>query len=314
MKLFSKIIIVIVLTSLVYVSFLIISDVNSISNEFSNFQLEYLPIILILITLGYFLLILRWNLLLKKSGINIPNTSSILIFMGGVSLSIIPGKAGELIKSELLKVKFNIPRSKSVSIIVVEQVYSGIGLVVTSLFGLYYFDLGLYITIGFSVIVISLFILLSSTKLFQKFSKIFQKIKFLNKFVENISESQQVVKNLITGKFILILLSLSTLFWIFISTSVYFILIGFGINIFELFTIWTMYTNSIMLGFISFLPIGIGVVEGSFAGFMAYRGIDISIALTLIIIVRLLVEWLPISAGFICLKLIYNKKSYNDKN
>jgi glycosyltransferase 2 family protein len=314
MKLFSKVIIVIVLTILVYVSFLIISDVNSISNEFSNFQIEYLPIILILITSGYFLLILRWNLLLKKSGINIPNTSSILIFMGGVSLSIIPGKAGELIKSELLKVKFNIPRSKSVSIIVVEQVYSGIGLVVTSLFGLYYFDLGLYITIGFSVIVISLFLLLSSTKLFQKFSKIFQKIKFLNKFVENISESQQVVKNLITGKFILILISLSTLFWIFISTSVYFILIGFGINIFELFTIWTMYTNSIMLGFISFLPIGIGVVEGSFAGFMAYRGIDISIALTLIIIVRLLVEWLPISAGFICLKLIYNKKSYNDKN
>lgn len=312
MKLFSKIIIVIVLTSLVYVSFLIISDVNSISNEFSNFQLEYLPIILILITLGYFLLILRWNLLLKKSGINIPNTSSILIFMGGVSLSIIPGKAGELIKSELLKVKFNIPRSKSVSIIVVEQVYSGIGLVVTSLFGLYYFDLGLYITIGFSVIVISLFLLLSSTKLFQKFSKIFQKIKFLNKFVENISESQQVVKNLITGKFILILLSLSTLFWIFISTSVYFILIGFGINIFELFTIWTMYTNSIMLGFISFLPIGIGVVEGSFAGFMAYRGIDISVALTLIIIIRLIVEWLPISAGFICLKLIYGKKSLSN--
>ena len=63
--------------------------------------------------------------------------------MGGVSLSIVPGKAGELIKSELLKIKFNIPRSKSVSIIIVEQVYSGIGLVVTSLFGLYYFDLGI---------------------------------------------------------------------------------------------------------------------------------------------------------------------------
>ena len=314
MKLLSKVILVVVLSMLVYVSFLIISDVNSISNEFSTFQLEYLPIILVLITSGFFSLILRWNLLLKKSGINIPNNSSILIFMGGVSLSIIPGKAGELIKSELLKIKFNIPRSKSVSIIIVEQVYSGIGLIITSLFGIYYFDLGLYITIGFSVIVISLFLLLSSTKLFQKFSKIFQKIKFLNKFVENISESQQVVKNLITGKFILVLISLSTLFWIFISTSVYFILIGFGINIFELFTIWTMYTNSIMLGFISFLPIGIGVVEGSFAGFMAYRGIDISIALTLIIIVRLLVEWLIISAGFICLKLIYNKKSYNDKN
>ena len=314
MKLLSKIIFVVVLSMLVYVSFLIISDVNSISDEFSNFKFEYLPIILVLISSGFFSLIFRWHLLLKKSGIIIPNSSSILIFMGGVSLSIIPGKAGELIKSELLKSKFNIPRSKSVSIIIVEQVYSGIGLIITSLFGIYYFDLGIYIIIGFSIIVGSSFLLLSSTKLFEKFSKIFQKIKFLNKFVENISESQYVAKNLITGKFVVTLVSLSTLFWIFISTAVYFILIGFDINIFELFTIWTMYTSSIMLGFVSFLPIGIGVVEGSFAGFMAYRGIDISIALTLIIIIRLLVEWLPISAGFICLKFIHNKKSISDKN
>ena len=305
MKLLSKIIFVVVLSMLVYVSFLIISDVNSISDEFSNFKFEYLPIILVLISSGFFSLIFRWHLLLKKSGIIIPNSSSILIFMGGVSLSIIPGNAGELIKSELLKSKFNIPRSKSVPIIIVEQVYSGIGLIITSLFGIYYFDLGIYIIIGFSIIVGSSFLL---------FSKIFQKIKFLNKFVENISESQYIAKNLITGKFVVTLVSLSTLFWIFISTAVYFILIGFDINIFELFTIWTMYTSSIMLGFVSFLPIGIGVVEGSFAGFMAYRGIDISIALTLIIIIRLLVEWLPISAGFICLKFIHNKKSISDKN
>ena len=70
-----------------------------------------------------------------------------------------------------------------------------------------------------------------------------------------------------------------------------------------------MYTSSIMLGFMSFLPVGIGVVEGSFAGFMAYRGIDISVALTLIIIIRIIIEWLPISAGFIFLKIIYGKKS-----
>ena len=61
--------------------------------------------------------------------------------MSGVSLSIVPGKAGELIKSELLKIKFDVPRTKSASIIVIEQIYNGIGLVITSLFGIYYFDL-----------------------------------------------------------------------------------------------------------------------------------------------------------------------------
>ena len=313
MKILSKVITIVIISILIYVSFLIVSDVNSISNEFTNFKFEYLPIIITLITLGYFSLILRWNLLLKKSKINIPTKSSILIFMGGVSLAIIPGKAGELIKSELLKVKFNVPRSKSVSIVIVEQLYNGIGLTITSIFGLYYFDLGLYVTIGFSILVISAILLLSSKKLLEKFSKILLRIKFLSQFVENISESQQVIHNLITGKFVIILITLSTLFWVLISSAVYFIIVAFGIEIFEIFGIWSMYTNSIMLGFVSFLPLGIGVVEGSFAGFMVYEGIDMSIALTLIIIIRLIVEWVPISAGFISLKFIYNKKSVDNQ-
>jgi glycosyltransferase 2 family protein len=311
MKLLSKIISIVVISILVYVSFLIISDITSISNESLIFQFEYLPIILIFITLAFFSLIYRWHLLLKKSEINIPNSNSILIFMAGVSLAIIPGKAGELIKSELLKTKFDVPRAKSVSIVVVEQVYSAIGLIIVSLFGMYYFDLGIYITISFSIIVISLFLFLSNEILFQKFSKIFLKIKFLNKFLGNISESQLVIKKLLSGKFVLSSILFSTLFWISICTAIYFIILAFGINTFEYFAIWTMYASSIMLGFISFLPLGIGVVEGSFAGFMAYEGIDISVALTLIIIIRLLVEWVPISAGFICLKISYGKKTIN---
>ena len=314
MKILSKAIVIVIITILIYVSFLVISDVNSIWDQFSNFKFEYLPIIITLIILGYVSLILRWNLLLKKSDIYIPTKSSILIFMGGVSLSIIPGKAGELIKSELLKIKFDVPRSKSISIVIVEQLYTGIGLTITSLFGLYYFNLGLYVTIGFSILLIFVVLFLSSKRLFEKFSKIFSKIKFLSQFVENITESQQIIKNLFTGKFVIKIITLSTLFWIFISSAVYFIIVGFGIEIFEIFGIWTMYTNSIMLGFVSFLPLGIGVVEGSFAGFMAYGGIDMSVALTLIIIIRLIVEWIPIGIGFISLKFAYNKKSNNNQN
>ena len=314
MKILSKAIAIIVVTILVYVSFLVISDVNSILDEFSNFKFEYLPIIITLIILAHVSLILRWSLLLKKSEIYIPTKSSILIFMGGISLSIIPGKAGELIKSELLKIKFDVPRSKSISIIIVEQLYNGIGLTIASLFGLYYFNLGLYVTIGFSILLIFVVLFLSSKRLFEKFSKIFFKIKFLSQFVENINQSQQIINNLITGTFVIKIITLSTLFWIFISSAVYFIIVAFGIEIFEIFAIWTMYANSIMLGFVSFLPLGIGVVEGSFAGFMAYGGIDMSVALTLIIIIRLIVEWIPIGIGFISLKFIYNKKSKNNQN
>ena len=186
MKLLTKIIFVIVVAIAIYASFLIISDINSIYNEFSNFQFEYLPIILILLISAFFTLIFRWHLLLKKSGINIPRNSSVMIFMSGVSLSMIPGRAGELIKSELLKIKFDVPRSKSVSIVIVEQIYTAIGLLITSFFGLYYFDLSIYIIIVFSIILTLVFLFLSSEKFYQKCIKFIIKIKFLNRFVENI--------------------------------------------------------------------------------------------------------------------------------
>ena len=57
--------------------------------------------------------------------------------MAGFSLSIIPGKVGELIKSELLKIKYEIPRKNSVPIIFAEQLYSAIGLIIISCFGIY---------------------------------------------------------------------------------------------------------------------------------------------------------------------------------
>ena len=79
---------------------------------------------------------------------------------------------------------------------------------------------------------------------------------------------------------------------------------SFDINLFDFVTLLTVYTSSIMLGVISFLPLGIGVVEGSLAGFMSYQGLEISSALTLVVIIRLIVQWLPITAGFISLKII----------
>ena len=56
--------------------------------------------------------------------------------MAGYALSIIPGKVGELIKSQILKTKFNVPRTKTASIIVIEQIYNLIGLVTVSCIGL----------------------------------------------------------------------------------------------------------------------------------------------------------------------------------
>ena len=225
--------------------------------------------------------------------------------MAGFSLSIIPGKIGELIKSELLKIKYEIPRKNSVPIIFAEQLYSAIGLIIISCFGIYYFDLSVYVVILFAIIIVAIFTLLLSKKLFIKSSKIFCKIKFLNNFLKDMSESYVVIRQLFSYKVLIPSLTLSILFWVFQGISVYLILLSFGINLFDFVTLLTVYTSSIMLGVISFLPLGIGVVEGSLVGFMSYQGLEISSALTLVVIIRLIVQWLPITVGFISLRIIH---------
>ena len=105
MKIINKIIVIIIAVVGLYATFLIASDIGTIYDKISSFKIEFLLVIIPLVTTGWFVLFARWHLLLKNSKIFIPKKDSLLIFFSGFALTIIPGKVGELIKSQLLKTK-----------------------------------------------------------------------------------------------------------------------------------------------------------------------------------------------------------------
>ena len=72
MKIINKIIIVIIAVVGLYATFLIASDINTISDKISSFKIEFLPVIILLVTSGWFVLFARWHLLLINSKIYIP--------------------------------------------------------------------------------------------------------------------------------------------------------------------------------------------------------------------------------------------------
>ena len=106
------------------------------------------------------------------------------------------------------------------------------------------------------------------------------------------------------GKLLIFSTFLSAAFWIIESVVVYFVLLAFDVDILEFTTIIATYTSSIILGVASFLPMGIGVTEGSLAGFFALKGVDISLALTIVIFIRIFTRWIGVGLGFILLKII----------
>ena len=318
MKIGNKVLIVIVAVIGLYAAFLIGSDINTIYDKISYFKIEYIPIILPLVSSGWFVLFFRWHLLLQNAKISIPVKDSFLILASGFAVTIIPGKVGELVKSQLLKTKFGIARSKTVPIVILEQFYSAVGIVALSFFGIWYFELGAYVLGFFTAALAFAVILLLSRKTFNKIVLLLEKKRFTSKFVEPLSSSYDGIKNGIKGPIVLYASSLSMLFWVIEAVTIYFILLAFGVEVIEFLTIVSTYTTSIMLGILSFLPLGLGVVEGTLASFFTIQGIEVSLSLTIVVVIRLFTRWYGVSFGFIALKfsggLTDNKESNDSKS
>ena len=315
MKIGNKILIIVIVVICLYATFLIASDINTVYDKISDFKIEFFPIILLLVTSNWFVLFFRWHLLLRNAKIFIPVKDSFLILASGFALTIIPGKVGELVKSQLLKTKFGIARSKTVPIVILEQFYTAIGIIMLSFFGIWYFELGIYVLGIFTATLVFVFVLLSSRKAFNKIVSLLEKRRFTSKFVEPLSSSYDAIKNGIRGPITLYACGLSMLFWLLEAISVYFILLAFGVEVIGFLAIISTYTTSIMLGILSFLPIGVGVVEGTLTSFFTIHGIDVSLALTIVIVIRLFTRWYGVSFGFIALKFsggLTNNQEPND--
>jgi len=302
MKLDNRFFIAIVGTIILYAIFLMFSDFSEVYGNIKNFDISYLPIILALVPTGWFVLFIRWHLLLKNSDIELPLRKNLLIYLSGFALSVTPGKLGELLKSQIIKSNFGTPRTSTAPLILVERLYNLIGMISIASFGLLYFEISSYIIIISAILVVSGFITISSEKLFLKFIKKFEKIKFISKLTIPLQNSYTIIRKSTRGPIVIYATGLSVLAWMIELLAVYFVFLGFGIFDLSYFQIVQVYTASIFLGAASLLPEGIGVVEGSLIGLLGTHGVEISTAPTLVIIIRILTLWYGVIIGLICLK------------
>ncbi len=302
MKFNKKFLIILIGSIIVYSLFLILSDFSKLSEKILDFEIMYLPLILILVPLGWLALYFRWTILVKNSGYVLPHKKNFQIFLSGFPLSITPGKVGELLKCELLKENFNMPRKITAPIILVERLYNAVGIVIISSLGIWYFDFSGTVILIASCALIGIFIALRSKSLFSSLINKTSKIKYLSKFSDSFSDSYEVINHSIKPKIFIISSLLSAIYWILESVAVYFVFKSFGIDFLELYNVVLAYTSSIILGVASFVPGGIGVSEGTLISLLSIQGLSLSTAITLTLFIRIFTLWYAVFVGFIALK------------
>ena len=303
MKFNKKFFVFLISSIIIYAAFLILSDLSKLSEHIIDFKIEYLPLIISLVSVGWLALYLRWILLLKNLNYSLPHKQNFPIFLSGFALSVTPGKIGELLKSQLLKEKFDLPRKISAPVILIERFYNAIGIIIISIFGILVFDFSGIIILITACLLVLIFFTLRSEKLFNIIIQKFSKINFLSKFSNSFLDSYDVIKESTQPRIFIISSTLSSIYWILESTAVYFILRSFGIDLLSIFDVIPTYATSIILGVASLIPGGLGVSESTLIGLLSLQGLTISTAVSLTIFIRLLTLWYSVFIGFIALKI-----------
>ena len=298
----SKLIIVILIIAIFNIGFIIISDFESVLESILNFKIEFLFPIFGFILLGTLVKGIRQQFLLNTAGIKIPITKSILLHYAGYSLTLTPGGSGEFIKTYYLKKKFGYNISKSLPVFIVEKFYDMLSISVIIILLFFLLQMVEIIIIIFIIILVGIALTITTSKsFFNLSSKIFTKIPFFKKHIISLEDFQNSIKNIIKEK-ILVKISLSIFSFILYSIGIYLVFVGFNLDLDILFTTFVTFT-SILFGYITFLPGGIGVTEISVVGFLTNEGINLSLATSIMLLLRLTGWWFLTIIGIISTKL-----------
>ncbi|MFQ6073392.1 MAG: YbhN family protein, partial [Methanosarcinales archaeon] len=239
-------------------------------------------------------------------GININKKDSAIVFFSGLTMSITPGKFGEVLKSYLLKQLNGINISRSAPIVFAERLTDVIGLILLSSVGATIYKYGESILIATLICIALMVLVIQSKTISLQIIGFSEKIPIFSNFAHNLHELYESAFRLLILKNLLIAVIISALSWFFECLAMYYTLKAFGLNI-SLIAATFVFAFSSVAGAVSMLPGGLGVAEGSMTGLLILLNIPKAFAVSATLIIRFCTLWFGVGIGMVTLFLFRKK-------
>ncbi len=296
----NKLIAIFIIALLIYITFIFFGDFRKIKAAILHFNWTLIPLLLILTLINYFIRAARFHFYLKQIGIHISFNRTFFIFVSGLSMTVTPGKTGEVIKAYLLKRTQNASITHVIPTLVFERMTDGIAMIFLGLIGLFFVRQSL-LFFFFSVLFVIAFILAVKLKrlilhLIKTFEKIFPKLKILQYFEIFFDNTEK----LITGKNFLVGIGLGIISWSFEGVSLAILVSQFAhVNLFYNLAISLfIFSFSSIAGFFVFIPGGLGVAEGSITYFLtSLFALSLPTAIFITLLFRFITLWFGVGLG-----------------
>jgi len=302
-KIISKKNIPIILLIIIFVAFIISSDITKIYEIIMKMQFSHLLIAIILWVSGSLIRTVRWHYFLSEFDNRIPFKKNFKYYLAGFSFVISPGRMGEIVRSPYIKRDYGISISKTSSIVFLERFYDLLGLTLILCIGLIMVEFTMTVLLVPAIVIILAVLVLKNKNKMLKMLKLMSKIKMFKKLDSNVEEVYDSVQKLMKKKLFLFGFSISICTKLLHTVAVYFLISGLGAVIsFE--EIMVIFPASLFIAAISFIPAGIGIFEGGMIGLLTLYGVQYEIAIATTILIRIVGIGVITVIGLYFLKII----------
>jgi uncharacterized protein (TIRG00374 family) len=312
-KLLWKVILGVAAGVAVYVGFSVWADARHVGRALAEFRWAIAAGALGLAFLNYLVRFGRWHYYLKLLGLKVPPGHSFLVFLGGFSLTVTPGKLGEVVKALLLRESHGIPAARTAPIVVAERFTDLAGLLMLACVGIFTFKTDLrFLAVGALLIVAGL-IVVSVPPIATFFLRLFARLPILRRATPKLNEAYRTTAELLRPRPLLLGVALSTVSWFFECAAFWAVVNGFAGASIELLPATFIYASMTVAGALSFLPGGLGVTEAGMLGMLTEfgAGCNRGVATAATFVTRLCTLWFAVAIGIGAL-LVFARRTHID--
>ncbi len=298
---------------LVYLAVLIYAGWEDVALAIARFPWIYAPVILGLTLFNYFLRFMKWDYYLRVLGVKCSKSDSLIVFFSGLTMTISPGKVGELLKSYFLKKCAGVEISRSMPVVVAERLTDFLALLIISLSGIGFLATGNYkIIILAAGILFSFIFIIANRRISGFFIDLLGKFPVVSPFAGKIRTMYDSMATLLGLGPLLVATTWSVAAWMCECTGMYIVarLLGGGADILSASFIYAFGT---IVGSVS--PGGLGVTDGSLLAMLQnstmMNGDPLSKASAgaATLIIRMATLWFAVLVGAIV--LMSNQKKFS---
>ncbi len=294
----------------VYLILTVFAGFDDLREALGRFRWPLIPVILGLVFLSYVGRFFRWLYYLRLLNVSVPLKENTAIFAAGLSMTVSPGKLGEVLKSVFVRQVAGAPIARTAPTVVAERVTDGTGMILWGLLGALAFSFGPGLLFLFLALTVAGVAVLRSKKLSLLAERVLSKLPLLDRLVPHLGAFHGASNELLGTRAILAATVISFFSWGLEVLAVYLCVVGIGAEVPFLMVVFIFAVSSI-LGVLSMLPGGIGAAEAGLAGqFIAIAGLAGGLAAALTIVIRLATLWFAVvigMAGLLALRFMLGK-------